>query len=466
MTPPALARDTAWVCALLLAACATPPSPPAAPPSVTSVLRHFSGTALSGRRPEPDAAERLAESATLDVRCTFRFAPAALPEFAGEALAPATTMIVARRAGNPLLGVARLAAGARFGEGEPRAAAGETPLAELSAALPRGVTADFARRERAAEGAGAISDAPLGVLVSRSAEPDADRLRIALALRGKDVDGTSTLDELLTLAPELVVDGAPLWFALPTPFTPVGALPPAVILVRLEARTPPPDDAAHRAAVAACLDDLRLQGELEREALRALGEDAALARALASTTAPLASPQDLRRALVFVGERAHADVFLDLALVCDEPTLKELATRVGESVARAEGFASAAALPWTFDAIAWRLLAERLDTGRLDDAQRGFLLRRAGEVGRFPGGLTAMLTSSETAAAFDAALAAENLAFLATSDPASRVRAHDWLTGRGLAIEGYVPLAPRDERKAALERAEDARRAAAEGVDR
>lgn len=159
--------------------------------------------------------------------------------------------------------------------------------------------------------------------------------------------------------------------------------------------------------------------------------------------------------------RAHAraEVLLDLALSCDETTLRELADRIVQVDGLAAGLDAdrASTIAWTLDALAWRLLAERVDSGSLDDAQRGFLLRRAGELGRFPGGLSALIDRAATASDFDAALVAENQAFLATSDPASRVRAHDWLAARGQAVDGYDPLASRDERSTALERFEDRR---------
>jgi hypothetical protein len=42
------------------------------------------------------------------------------------------------------------------------------------------------------------------------------------------------------------------------------------------------------------------------------------------------------------------------------------------------------------------------------------------------------------------------------------VRAYDWLAARGLAPEGYDPLASSDQRRAALARLEELEEAAAE----
>jgi hypothetical protein len=76
--------------------------------------------------------------------------------------------------------------------------------------------------------------------------------------------------------------------------------------------------------------------------------------------------------------------------------------------------------------------------------------RRAGEVGRIPGLLAKVAASSKSIEEFDRLLRIENFNFLLDPEPSSRVWAYDWLKARGMAPQGYDPLADREERRQAL----------------
>lgn len=77
----------------------------------------------------------------------------------------------------------------------------------------------------------------------------------------------------------------------------------------------------------------------------------------------------------------------------------------------------------------------------------------AGEVGRHPATMQDVLKSAADQDSMIVRVTSENLLFLEDSSPASRVRAFEWLSTRGLAPAGYDPLGPARQRRAALERA-------------
>ena len=97
---------------------------------------------------------------------------------------------------------------------------------------------------------------------------------------------------------------------------------------------------------------------------------------------------------------------------------------------------------------------------RPGDALR-LMLRKAGEVGRWPDLLTDAVAESDGVRELRERLVRENRIFLEDAVPATRVRAYDWLAARGLAPEGFDPLASAEERRAALARLEQAEEAAA-----
>ena len=145
----------------------------------------------------------------------------------------------------------------------------------------------------------------------------------------------------------------------------------------------------------------------------------------------------------------------DLALVGDTVLLE---TWAEELLAAREGTVPEA-FPWLMERSAYALLARGLDRDELVPGLRGLLARHAGEAGRFPGTLSGLLDRAAGRGPFERLVIEENLAFLELEDPASRVRAFDWLANRGLAPDGFDPLAGREERTEKLDRFFEAREA-------
>jgi hypothetical protein len=104
----------------------------------------------------------------------------------------------------------------------------------------------------------------------------------------------------------------------------------------------------------------------------------------------------------------------------------------------------------TLEIAAYRLLLDHALPDDVPPAHEALLVLHAGEVGRSQALLSEILADEPALDALQARIVAENLAFLESNAPSSRVRACDWLAGRGRAPAGYDPLAPREERRAAL----------------
>jgi len=135
-------------------------------------------------------------------------------------------------------------------------------------------------------------------------------------------------------------------------------------------------------------------------------------------------------------------------------TDEELATVANELHAKADAArlraAESASLGLAMEAHVMRHLALQGAEGKLEPQLHGLLLLHTGEVGRWPGTLDEALREARTLEALRVRFLRENESFLEDGNPAARVRAHDWLMARGLAVAGYDPLAERDVREAAL----------------
>ena len=196
-------------------------------------------------------------------------------------------------------------------------------------------------------------------------------------------------------------------------------------------------------------------GESRRRALGYALE--AVAAALTEGGAPDAA---LRGPLLFLAGRSDAQLSSDLALLAEGPLLTRFATWVVEGPADGTapdrtGELRPAQLGWRLERSAFQLLAgEQLESG-LPPSLVAILLRHGGEAGRYPSLINDLLAAGGDLAGFRELLAAENGFFLEDSNPASRVRAFDWLAARGLAPEGFDPLGDRADRRAALERSRE-----------
>lgn len=183
--------------------------------------------------------------------------------------------------------------------------------------------------------------------------------------------------------------------------------------------------------------------------------------------AALARPDLQRKALVFLAQSTGAELAGELALVAEPDALSEALTFVRESLEQEGAPEDApAALGWFLERTSYRWLAARAADPRrpLEPELLALLLRRAGQLGRYPDLILESVQASAGLEDLAAQLRAENAIFLEDSDPAARVRACDWLRERGLAPEGYDPLGTRDERRAALARVEEAAAGAADAA--
>ena len=174
-----------------------------------------------------------------------------------------------------------------------------------------------------------------------------------------------------------------------------------------------------------------------------------------SVTPLLQDPRSQRRALLFVSAQTDAKILQDATLVADDAILARLAAAVTDQTAAGEAPTTPARLGLALDLVTLKVLGELQSAGNVPEEQRSVLLRHAGEVGRSAGAIDDLLSAGaiSSRADLEARLVAENLIALQDASPAARVRAFDWLEARGRAPEGYDPLAPPRQRRAALERA-------------
>lgn len=140
---------------------------------------------------------------------------------------------------------------------------------------------------------------------------------------------------------------------------------------------------------------------------------------------------------------------------------EELAASAGELKAALDAeqlrATPVARLAVVLEAQVLRRMAALAGEGKLDDELRGLLLLHAGEAGRWPGAFDDLVRDARSIDELRTRFVKENEAFLEDASPAARVRAHDWLAARGLAVPGYDPMAARETRAAALARYDEAR---------
>jgi hypothetical protein len=462
MTPKFPPRAALTTVALLIA-CAAPPPPAPTPPAVAPHVRHLLGSAVSGVRPHRDPPDTSPAHAVL-AEVEFRFAPRAIDalredDSASEALAPHTRALIGPRQTAPLRGVATRARGARLLRVSVSDFAGAHRFETLRLSASRALILPETTAEVVLRSTGADfepgSNPELGVALHRSTAG----LVVCMLMVGAQHDPEREL-LLLDVAPK--VDEPALALALPSPFDPASTL-----LISIALRSPDTDPSvAQELAIllpTAREDFARARAE-SREATELLSAEAARSATIRAALAHLPSTLERRRAVVFLGESAGAPLLVDLALTTNDSELTALIEALtGDTTTTATTAATAADDAWHFESRAWSFLAEQLDRGSIDDALRGMLLRVAGEAGRFPGAVAALLARANSRRDLDALLIDENFAMLGTSDPAARVRAYDWLAARGKAPPGFDPLADRDRRRDALQAHQDALDAAAEG---
>jgi hypothetical protein len=228
--------------------------------------------------------------------------------------------------------------------------------------------------------------------------------------------------------------GTPVALQLPSPLD-AGAA--TSLLVFIEGLDEPPNDAEVETARA------RLAAA---DALHAAVADAPNEQRIAEANAlvSIASGEGRRTALLVLADTRGATLAADLALTLEETALADFAARLAAArVAPGED------IGWQLEREALHHAAAALATDGAQLALEAVLVRRAGHAGRFAAVLEEVAASASLADA-DAWLVHENLVYLEDSDPAARVRAHNWLVQRGAAPVGYEPFAAPETRRAVL----------------
>ncbi len=151
-----------------------------------------------------------------------------------------------------------------------------------------------------------------------------------------------------------------------------------------------------------------------------------------------------RAAMLAVAAQLELPQCTDILLAADEPHLIAIGTQLTRLDASANDYA------WAFQRAMWTGLLPGMQRDALPPGLRAAVIRRLGAVAAEPTTLQLHLLSDRDAAAFLAALVAENVYALDDRDPVHRVQAHDWLLAHDHTIAGYEPLAPAAARTAAL----------------
>jgi len=85
-------------------------------------------------------------------------------------------------------------------------------------------------------------------------------------------------------------------------------------------------------------------------------------------------------------------------------------------------------------------------------AASAYLVRQGGQLSRAPEQFLECLQGSRSSEELRARLVSDNRAYLEHASPAARLRAFEWLAGRGLGPPGYDPLERSSQRQRALQR--------------
>jgi hypothetical protein len=155
-----------------------------------------------------------------------------------------------------------------------------------------------------------------------------------------------------------------------------------------------------------------------------------------------------RGTLNYVAAQAGASLTSELSLVADARMLdllvQQVVKTVGDSTDKDGVLRPAEEIALALErASADVLLAVRNSANdSLSGPVLGTLDSYAGEVGHQPDSLLAVIRQSSTVGDLATRLMAENVIYLDDSSPPARVRAYDWLKGRGVDLDGYDPLSP------------------------
>lgn len=155
--------------------------------------------------------------------------------------------------------------------------------------------------------------------------------------------------------------------------------------------------------------------------------------------------EDCRRpALLALARQLFAQRCIDVLLDADEPALIDVTAALVEvDLARDD-------VAWQFERAMWRALVPRLERDELPRAVHAMFLLHFGALADDGAAIGLLLEVSADGPAMCAAVREANVEALADRDAAMRVRANDWLRYYGTVVPDYAPLAPLEQRRAAL----------------
>ena len=424
-------RRFALLC--LLASCATAPEPLAEPPLRIDVQSLQPGWLTNLLAPAATGSSAASAGPTSQLRIV---AFAVREEPLGQPAQDLATVITATN-GTPFPGASSTLRTSRVLTGDPA-----KEWARAAAERPDFEVQELGRAE-------ALVGPELAARIASNAPP----FHFTLANR----DGVihlalqSAAGDLLTFAPELrrTGDTAILWMParddgirLAFCFEHSGAAEPAAVSTAITAaKTTTQATEAATTTMPAANETIERQLALARSAI---GE------------------QNRRPALLALARRLQQPELEDVLLCADEAALLTIATQLpaaGELPVGPEA-------SWAFARKVWTAIAMVLQRDSASPALRACLLRHLGAVYYDPTTLELLVQAANGEAAMAAALQDENLTALGDRSTASRVRAKEWLTARGVVVPGYDPLGALASRQRALRAhaAQAATQAAATGA--
>lgn len=424
----------------------TKSSPPLLAPELGVLAGLNAGTGLSGsheRAEPPDDADPLV------IRCRALWV-----EHSPQGLAPleqAARLVLEPRSHDPVQVLAKTAGGIGF-------ASGPSAPDLVAQALDGKLGRSLAAWDRA-------SPLPLGFSLRVSADaPFSSGLlpHVALvawrdspareATLGIELEQSDELQELLILSQPLRSGDGPLVLVFPRA---AARNEPAALVVEIEALERSSSSADEDLGVALARADVHAEEATAKR--RGVSPSEEERREIGTAWLELDRKDERRSALVFLADRCGAPLALDVALVAQEAELDELARRIR---ARAADPGDRLATGWKIESAAWEFLGNRATDTPLAPELSGILARHGGEAARLAGGVEDLLRGCDSVETLRARLVEENRILLQDASPASRVRAYDWLVACGRAPDGYDPLAPLAERRAALDALEERNEAA------
>jgi hypothetical protein len=423
---------------------------------------HFVGSLRTGALAGPDPAA-LGDPWWIDLRITYAPAP---PSSGTEVVSSRAGQVFVERAGHPLATRSELALGI-LATDAPAVAAPDAPVlarrdplwpgtTTLWRAAPRPELADapFVRWQRAevelSRPAGAEGRAELALVFEGEVRARGEDEERSAEDRPAAAGGPELQREHLVLEADPFASGGAARFFVPAPRR---GFPSGGYAIEIARSTASGDDVERgRAELARSL-------ARAREGASRLSEDEGF-RFESGTALPALERPGLRRsALVFLSQVARAPLAGDLALDADADALASYVATLAPLVRSEQGGAEPSpALGWALEraAYAWLAAAALDEKHPLAPELLELLLAHAGELGRFPGLLRDAVQECDGLPALDRRLIQENRIFLEDADPAARLRAFEWLEGRGAAPAGFDPLGALAERRAALDRAREA----------